>query len=566
MGVNGAVFETAGKRTEHFVPGVYSRSYNVTSASGVSSGKLCIIGTSNGGKPLELIELGSVAEAKQTLVGGDLLNAAAYAFNGSNDFIPQKIYALRVNGGKQSELEVKDGENLLYKIKAWDYGVHTNQLRLRIGEGTVEGSTKITLSYKENNATADDILRKSISIASGAENAAVTINEKNLILTADDVETITINFDDFPSLAEVVTKINTTEDFMATLLDSDQAALSGDLDFVENLAINENGVDLCSNYAAIFDALSSIEYVGSIEKGSIRKVPEAMDDTYFTGGDVSQAEMADWLNGLEVLEAEDIQIIATPCSDPLIQTVIANHCTDMSSTVNRKERTCFLGGKLNESDDVGLANARGFNNKLVSYVIDNPIVNNPLTGKTETLDGAMLSVMLAGIESAMSVNVPLTNKTLKVLGFTKKRNITNLEKLIRGGILCCNPRPDDITNHVCIRSVTTYQSADLIANERSMVREDLYMNRDLRKAFGLGIGQPNRSNPASIKATLKMKAKEWADLGYIIPDDSNNNVWNESVKIDGDKIYLTYSRYLTAPTNFIFITATNHVYSSTVEV
>ena len=238
----------------------------------------------------------------------------------------------------------------------------------------------------------------------------------------------------------------------------------------------------------------------------------------------------------------------------------------MSSTVNRKERTCILGAPLNETDDAAIAKAIGFNNKLVTYVIDTVTTANPLTGATEEINGAMLGCALAGMESAMSVNQPLTNKTIKVLGFAKKRTITNMEKLIKAGILVCNPSPDNVTNYVVIRALTTFQGDDLISNEMSMVREDLYMNRDLRNRFGSSIGQPNNISVSSILATLNNAAKEWADSGYIVPSDSNENVWNKSVRVNGDKIYITYSRYLTAPTNFIFITATNHIYTSTVEV
>ena len=85
MGVSAAIFESAGKRTEHYVPGVYSRSNNVTSPSGVSAGNLCILGSSAGGKPQALLEFGSLADAQNVLGSGELLNGIAYAFNGSND-------------------------------------------------------------------------------------------------------------------------------------------------------------------------------------------------------------------------------------------------------------------------------------------------------------------------------------------------------------------------------------------------------------------------------------------------------------------------------------------------
>lgn len=570
MGVSAAIFESAGKRTEHYVPGVYSRSHNVTSPSGVSSGNLCILGSAASGKPATLLEFGSLADAKETLGSGELLEAIGYAFNGSNDYIPQRVYAMRVNNGTQASLSLKSGETELIKLKAWDYSSATNQLKLMVDNGTVTGSKKISCVYKDVTAEVDNIQKKSMQVIGSCTNPTVTVNVNNIVLAGTDDESNpiseTISFEDFPTINEVVTRINDTDWFVATSLDSDSKALSSNLDTCTSTDISEV-VTLTSNFKAFVDALKTIDLIGDVEvKTTSRILPENTSYEYFTGGASSPVSTSDWINALAQLESENIQIIATPTTDETIQALIANHCTSMSTTVNRKERTCFFGGALNETDEVAITKAVGFNNKLVSYVTDCAITNNPITGEKETINGAMVSCMLAGMESAMAVNMPLTNKTLKVLGFAKKRTLTNMEKLIKCGIIVCNASPDDVTNLVVIRSLTTYQSNDLISNERSMVREDLYMNRDLRNRFAKSIGQPNGANAASILTTLNTAAKDWAASGYIVPSDTNENVWNKSVKIDGDKIYITYSRYLTAPTNFIFITATNHVYTSTVEV
>ena len=88
MGVSPAIFESGGQRSEHYVPGVYSRSFNVSSPSGVSAGNLCILGKSNGGKPFTLLEFDGLASAQETLVGGELLDAVGYAFSASNTYVP----------------------------------------------------------------------------------------------------------------------------------------------------------------------------------------------------------------------------------------------------------------------------------------------------------------------------------------------------------------------------------------------------------------------------------------------------------------------------------------------
>lgn len=570
MGVSAAIFESAGKRTEHYVPGVYSRSHNVTSPSGVSAGNLCILGSSTGGKPFSLLEFGSVADAKNVLGSGELVNAIAYAFNGSNDYVPQRVYAMRINQGTQASLMLANGSTNIMKLNAWDYSAATNQLKLKIENGAVANSKKVTVIFKDSTVEVDNIVKASLQVIGTCTDPTVTVNNTGIILagTDDDGGEVkeTINFEDFPTINEVVEKINDTDYFTATSLDADENALSSNLDTATSTDISV-ATKLYSNAIALKNALEGIEYIESVEmQGDSKIVPENISLTYFSGGESKTASILDWRTALEMLETENIQIIATPSTDEDAQVLIANHCVSMSTTVNRKERTCFLGGALNETDEAAIAKAIGFNNKLVSYVTDTVVTANPITGATETINGAMLSCMLAGMESAMAVNQPLTNKKIKVLGFAKKRTITNMEKLIKAGVVVCNPSPDDVTNYVVIRALTTYQSDDLISNERSMVREDLYMNRDLRNRFASSIGNPGNIPVSAILTTLNDAAKEWASAGYIIPSDSNENVWNKSVKVNGDKIYITYSRYLTAPTNFIFITATNHVYTSTLEV
>ena len=85
MGISKAVFESAGKRTEHLIPGVYSRSNNVSSSGTVSAGNVVILGHSTGGKPNSLLSFSTLAEAKNSLVSGELLNGVAHAFSPSSD-------------------------------------------------------------------------------------------------------------------------------------------------------------------------------------------------------------------------------------------------------------------------------------------------------------------------------------------------------------------------------------------------------------------------------------------------------------------------------------------------
>lgn len=580
MGVSPAIFESAGQRSEHYVPGVYGRSFNVSSPSGISAGNFCIMGKSNGGEPDKLLEFGSLADAQQALVGGELLDAIAHAFSASNTFVPSKVYAMRVNNGTQSSVTLQSGATDLLKLKSWDWGVHTNQLKILISAGTAANSKKITLSYKDQTQIADNIVNAALEVnyLGDGVTPTVSVGTDNISFgamtdveapdTPEPVDTLTVSFADFDTLEALVAYVNETDTWGLSVVGSNAEMKSVNLDTVTNVSVGEDGTVLYANFVSFLNALGTLDFIGSVEilDSNTRQVPDNTDAyVYFTGGTIGSYGTQQWTDALTALELEDVQIIATPSTDASVHALISTHCTNMSNVMNRKERTAILGGSVGMTDEAAITEAQGLNNRLVSFCCDNPIKVNLNTAKTETLSGAMLGVMLGAMESAMSPNTPLTFKVLNVLGFTKIRNITNITSLIKAGIMVCNSNPENLSEYICIRALTTFQGDDLINNERSMVREDLFMNRDLRAQFKPVIGTAGISTNAAIK-TLKDRAAEWALNGYIVPTDNNENVWDIKVRIDGDKIYITYSRYLTAPVNFVFITAINHIYTSTVEL
>jgi hypothetical protein len=578
MGVGPAVFSSAGQRTEHYVPGAYSRSAAIGGQGGISAGNGVILGKSSMGKAGVLNEFASPREAQEILGDGELLKAVALAFNPSPDYTPQKIFAMVVNKNTQAGREMKAGSNVILKLKSAMHGVPANQLKLQLSAGTDAGTKKVQFVFKGDDntkETIDNIGKESISLLyTGTGSAStVTINNEGLYVSVTGAagDSINVLFEDFPTIEQVVARLNDTGKFAAVQLETESNAPSNRLDAVTSLSIKTAAQTLKSDLYALISTLKNSYYIGkdNVEKeaGATNTMPDVdADFVYFTGATAGTYTIADWNEALGKLETEDVHIISTPSTDQAVHTLISNHCTLMSSTVNRKERTYLVGGARGEVIADALANAKSLNSKYGSYVYPAANVNSPLTGESEDIPASYVACMLLGMECAVSVNEPLTWKNLSVNKFLVKLKIPEMEKLIKGGVLCCGTTDDN--RLAVIRAMTTYQGgSQLQLVERSMVREDLYMNRDLRNQYSKNVGRPGLDKGGAAVEILQNTARMWRTDGLVVPNDKGENVWGVVVRKSGDKTYIEFNRNLTAPQNFFFVTAYNYIYdTASVEV
>jgi hypothetical protein len=572
MGIGPAIFSSAGKRSEHYIPGAYSRSAAIPLASGgVSAGNALIIGKSIGGKPNTLYVFQSLSEAQEVLVGGELLEGVAHAFSPGGGYAPQAIRAMRVNTGTQSSLDLQFNTTPVLRLKSWDWGSHTNQLKIKITlDEESPGAYAVTLVQRSEVETIKNVGAESFSLhytGTGSE-VSLSITPTSLSFNSDNPdESFVLALNDFPTLGELVERLNDTGYLVAALPSGkDGKALSSELDTIEALPLSNASVMITSHFYALFHALEQARWIGAgnVEKPSALSphiMPSTGEYQYFTGGSAGNYGIQEWNDSLAKLEAEDIQIIATPSTDGAVHTLINNHCTAMSNVVNRKERTAFLGGEIGESIEEALARARGLNSSLVSYCFPSFKASSPLGDGVKTYPASYFGCKCLGMEAAMSVNMPLTWKSVDVLDWGMRLNTGKIEKLIRGGVLVGGITDDG--RFAILRAMTTHQGNELQLCERSMVREDLYMNRDLRVRFSAGIGKPAlSSSDTDTRMTLRMAADDWRVQGMIVPNDKGENIWGTEIRQSGDKMYITFNRYLTAPQNFYFITVNNYVYES----
>ncbi len=566
MGIQSTGFQSAGQRTEHLIPGVFSRSNFVREVGGgVTANRGVLIGESRGGKPNTLLFFSSPSGARDTLVSGPLLDSVLAAFSPGNDITPQYVGAMRVNPGTQSQRQLLATATPMILVKSAFYGLFANQLKMKLETGTT--GKKFTMSWKGSEYVTDNIIRASFQILyTGAGSAAVINITKTGITTTCTGATgdnLAIDFASYSTIQDLVDFINDTGKYTCVLKSTDGKQLSTQLDSVTSADIKTGAVIMYSNVQALIDALAASPFIGSatfIDAATTRTIPTVDSGyIYFTGGTHGAITASEYSATLTALEGEDVSIIGTSATDEAIHILIKNHCVLMSSTNGRKERTFIVGGPTGETVAQATARAVNLNSKYGTLAYPGYVhYDNDDSSKLKTYSPAMYAAKLLGMETILAINEPWTNKSVDVLAWEKNLTTSELETLIRAGVTAGGKSQDG--RLVTIRALTTYQGSELQLCERSMVREDLYMARDIREALSAGIGSANGMSDSSITTVFKVKASQWLAAGLVV-DGGSGAVWGISISRVGDATYIEYHTYLTAPTNFLFATANQHVYS-----
>jgi hypothetical protein len=571
MGVSSVAFESAGQRTEHYIPGSYSRiNYVNGEGGGTSANRAVFIGESDGGKPNTLYFFFSPSEAIDKLRGGPLLEAVLHAFSPGGDFIPQYIGAMRVNPGTQSQRILNKGANPMVTIKSWDYGLHANQLKMKITAGTQSGSKKIAYSFAGNEGSIDNIIRKSFQIQYIGTGSACTMSISKTALTTTVTgatgENLSVDFASFDTIGDIVNYINDNPKYTCVALTPNLSERSDNLDSVTSADIKTAAYTAYSNLQALIDALNTVPYVDTAtyySGAATRDVPDNDSDwIYFSGATHGACTVTEYSASLEKLETEEVSIVGTPSTDEAVHMLIRNHCILMSSVEGRKERMFLVGGAAGETVDEACTRAKNLATDTGSLAypgFKHYDVLNPT--KVVTYSPAMYAAKLIGQEVALAVNNPLTNKSVDVLAWEVDLKKSDLVKLIQSGVIAGAKSQDN--RLATIRAVTTYQGNELQRCERSMKREANFMARDLRDAVATQVGKPGVTGATgTISSIFWAKVNAWFNQGLIVMDDQKRKAWGLVVKQVGSATYIEYHTNLTAPQNFFFITANQHYYGS----
>jgi hypothetical protein len=527
---------------------------------------LAIIGPSTAGQPNTGLVFGNPTDAANVLQSGELLTAVQKAFNASNDAnvnAPSSIVAIRVNPAVQAALVLQDATPTpVINLLATDYGLYTNQIKVQIQAGSVAGK-KITTQIGNTFYTQDNIQRRALQIQyTGAQaTSSMTINGTTMTLFAPNATPVAaIDLATYPTVAQIVDRINAVPGFVASILDgNNNAATLNALDYTTAVDVKTAPYITLANLQAIVDWFNGLgeNLVTATRVAAVGTLPANIPFTFLTGGSDGAITNTQWTNAFTTLQGLEAQWVVPISSDPAIAAMADAHVQFMSS-VGKKERRAICGMALGSTDAQAIAAAKLINSDRTSLVHLGYYDYNA-AGVLTLLSPYLTAAVVAGAFAGVGPGTPLTNKSLTLRGIERAlRNPVDTDPLIQGGVFCIENTPSGFK---VTKSISTWLvDTNFYRVEVSTGVAGDFTARNLRNALDILRGAKNDplllSRAVSITAsTCTLLAKPEPDgPGVLVGNSTSPPFKNIVATIAGDALSVSVQASLAIPNNYILIT------------
>lgn len=537
---------------------------------------VALVGRSSGGQPNTDLHFGSPSEAVAVLRDGELLTAVLKAFDPSSQTNgPLEVVAVRVNPAVQAALVLADSTTApAINLVSTDYGLYTNQIKVKVEAGSTSG-LKLTTQFGQAYFTDDNIGRNAFSVKyNGAQATGVmTINGTTLTLQAPTGTPVaTIDLSAYPTVEQVVDRINAVASFVAVTLDGNatKPTLNG-LDFVTAVDVKTATYTVKADLQAAVDWFNSVgeEFVTATRATNAGKTPAVLPFTYLAGGSDGTVTNTEWSNAYTMLQAVDVQWVVPISSDPAIHAMNDSHCSFTSGQM-RMERRGIVGMPSASSDIAAIAAAKALNSDRTSLVHLGFYDYNS-AGALTLYPPYILAALLAGAFSGVNPGTALTNKAIKVRGLERKlRNPTDTDALINGGVLCVE---ETTTGYKVVQSISTW----LINRNYNRVEVSCgvavdFVARNVRNALDVLRGE--KASPIALSRAISIADSTLRELarpepqgpGVIVGDAESPAYKNITASIEGDVMRVEFQCSPVIPINFIPVTIYAVPYSGSASI
>lgn len=537
---------------------------------------VAFVGASVGGQPNVPLRFGSPSEARAVLRSGELLDAVIKAFDPSaQTSAPSTVTAVRVNPATQATLTLQDTTPAaVINLTSTDYGAYNNQIKVKVEAGTTKGK-KLTTQFGNDYFSADNVSRDAFSIqyAGGQASATMTVSGSTVVLHAPTGTAVaTIDLAVYPTIQQLVDKINTVTGFTAAVLDGNgqKPALDG-LDYVTAQDVRTALYTATADLQAIVDWLNGAGegFVTAARVAGVGKVPANIAWTYLSGATDGTITNTEWSNAFAVLQGSDVQWVTPLSSNGAIHAMADSHVAYMSS-VGKQERRAICGTASGTADAAAMTAAKALNSDRTSLVHLGYYDYNA-AGNLVLYPPYMLAAMIAAAFSGVNPGTALTNKTLKVRGLERRlRNPTDTDVLIEGGVLCVEETPQ---GYKVVKSISTW----LVNDNYNRVEQSTgwaldFVVRNVRQALDVLRGE--KISPLLLARAVSLARSQLDELarpepsgpGVIVGDAENPAYRSVQATADGDVIRVEFQCSPAIPANYVLTTVYAVPYSGTATV
>lgn len=372
-------------------------------------------------------------------------------------------------------------------------------------------------------------------------------------------------------LAEAIFEAFPDNEIEAKVNESTRSSdLSCNLDSVNTDVSANNSVELTSNY---FYLKSLLQSTGLVEVDDTEMEGNTLPDTIlslipFTDGDNGECTVLEYERALELLKKENIQLISTTSEDESVHLLIKAHCEECNSRTGKRERQAIVGGAWGEDISTITSRAKMLGSEFVALCspgYHDYDYTDPLRKRMKQYSSAYYACKMLGQQAAMDIGEPSTKKEVSHFGWEKEYSDVEIDTLIENGVWCGEKETDEYgtTRFQTARSITTSKEDNILLVEFSVIREELYMARDLRAAVNaktIGVKGLD-SLTASQETKARQRLDDYQRRGLLRKWDKNS----VKVIVDGDVTKIEWSGCPAVPNNFNFITNKYTVYPSNSE-
>lgn len=553
-----------GKHIIH--PGAWSRinASALNDSSVPDSRRIVFLGSSEGGTPNQLMWFTNPSDAREVLRSGDLLTAGELAWNPGVDGIGAgTIGFIRVQNATRASLTQGN-----MTITSKDYGAWTNQIQVKLENGTIAGSKKITVyQWKDNVTEVFDNLGTIFDIQyTGTQPYAsltiTTSNGKATNLTvkvgadagsATPVLNYALGAGQWNDLLTLVNDINQHAGFTATVKPTgDKTNITTDmLDAVNSQDIKTAPYTVTAMQGDIQYQINNLsKYVTvSFATGTF---PTNFPFTYLTGGSDGTVPTS-WASFYDLIRTSGAYLVVPLTIDPSLQAECNNFINTQESA--RVYLMGIYGSDVNDTVDQAINRAVSLNSSraVVTYPAIQTVAQD---GSLQTLPGYMTAALVAGRIAGQPTGEPITFDYVNVAGLSQILKPADIDRLLQGGVTPLEfVRYNDRAGYRIAQGITAWQVdgnpsfreismriiSDTLSSELAEILETKFVG-----------GKGTISTVALIKnevqSFLDRKVREEVLVEY--------DPASVTVNLNGETVYVNYAVMPVGSLNYILLTTT----------